>query len=201
VLDRPRAWILGLATATFAVFATLALMVSWDRTPLEGFDDWGRSAEDWADGSARLQQALRLIEFTFDTWAMTLWTTLLAGALAAKKHLRAAAYAVGVMVTTSLVTTLVKVTFGRARPTWQNPTGLLDGRSFPSGHASSSAAFAGILMVLALMLIRRPGLRRLAYAAAVATALLVATDRVLLGRHYPTDVGAGAALGATTSVG
>jgi YegS/Rv2252/BmrU family lipid kinase len=73
--------------------------------------------------------------------------------------------------------------------------GLLDSRSFPSGHASSAVAFAGIVIVLAVMLARRVGLRRLTIGAAMLLAALVCVDRVLLGRHYPTDVVAGGLLG------
>ena len=46
----------------------------------------------------------------------------------------------------------------------------------------------GAVVVVASMLVRRANLRRLIYALAVLVALLVGADRVLLGRHYPTDV-------------
>ena len=71
----------------------------------------------------------------------------------------------------------------------------LASKSFPSGHASSSAALAGVLIVLAAMLVRKAVLRRTVYAAAVLLALVVGLDRVYLGRHYPTDVIAGWLLG------
>jgi YegS/Rv2252/BmrU family lipid kinase len=53
-----------------------------------------------------------------------------------------------------------------------------------------------VLIVLAWMLIRRPGLRRAVYAGAVLLAVVVGLDRVLLGRHFPTDVIGGWLLGA-----
>jgi YegS/Rv2252/BmrU family lipid kinase len=102
---------------------------------------------------------------------------------------------VGVMAVTALLTTGVKLWLGRSRPGWQDSTELLDTNSFPSGHASSVGAMAGVLVVLAVMFVRRSSLRRTAYAATLALLVLVCLDRVLLGRHYPTDVIAGALLG------
>lgn len=60
------------------------------------------------------------------------------------------------------------------------------GTSFPSGHASASFAAA-----ITLVLMRC----RLAWAA-VITAALIAFSRLYLYVHYPSDVLAGAALGA-----
>lgn len=61
------------------------------------------------------------------------------------------------------------------------------GSSFPSGHAATS--FAGAI-VLAWLL---PRLR----AALIVLAALVAFSRVYVGVHYPSDVLAGAVIGAT----
>ena len=86
---------------------------------------------------------------------MTVLTVLLAGALLLSKHRRAALFTVLVMVTTSLITTGVKLSLARSRPEWQASADFLETKSFPSGHASSVTAFAAILAVLALMLVRR----------------------------------------------
>ena len=49
MLDRPRRLTLAWSVACFALFGVLALLAVRDRTPLRGFDDLGRTAEDWAD--------------------------------------------------------------------------------------------------------------------------------------------------------
>ena len=195
MLDRPRAVILTWVAVCFGLFTVLAVAVT--RTPrrLQGLDDLGRTAEDWADDHDLLVQLLRLVEVAFSTLGMALLTAVLAGALLYKKHRRAALFTVAVMVATSLATTVLKLWLGRPRPEWQDTLGFYESRAFPSGHTSSAAAFAGIVIVLATMLVRRSGVRRLVIAGAVLAWLLVALDRVLLGRHYPTDVIAGTLLG------
>jgi membrane-associated phospholipid phosphatase len=59
--------------------------------------------------------------------------------------------------------------------------------SFPSAHAASTSAFA----LTCSPVISVPG------AATLATAMCV--SRVLVGAHYPSDVAAGAALGAASA--
>jgi YegS/Rv2252/BmrU family lipid kinase len=196
VLDRPRRTTLAWAGVCAALFLLLALLVHLSRAPLNGLDDLGRTAEHWASGHPALLKVLRWIEVAFATIGMAVWTTLIAVFLLVRKHRRAAVFTVVTIVVTSLLTTAVKLQYGRARPSWQDPVGKLASKSFPSGHASSSAALAGVLIVLAAMLVRRANARRSAYAGAVLLALVVGLDRVLLGRHYPTDVIGGWLLGA-----
>jgi YegS/Rv2252/BmrU family lipid kinase len=196
VLDRPRILTLAWAGACAALFVVLAFLVHLHRAPLSGLDDVGRTAEHWAAGSAGLLKVLRLIEVAFSTLGMWVWTVLLAGPLLIRRHRRAAVFTVVVLVSASLLTTGVKLLYGRARPTWQDPVHKLVSKSFPSGHASSTAALAGVLMVLALMLIRKANTRRAVYVGAGLLALVVGADRVLLGRHFPTDVIGGWLLGA-----
>jgi YegS/Rv2252/BmrU family lipid kinase len=196
VLDRSRLVTLSWALACFAAFAVIAVLVTHDWGPLGTIDDRGNGLEGWAVNEHWIRQPLKLIELAFATVGMIILTTLLAGAMLLKGHRRAAIFAVAIMISTSLLTTLIKVQIGRGRPPWQNKTGLLSSQSFPSGHASAITAFAGIVIVLVIMLVRRSSTRRAAYVACAVLVVVVAADRVLLGRHYPSDVTAGALLGA-----
>jgi YegS/Rv2252/BmrU family lipid kinase len=196
VLDRSRVAQLVWAGLCLGLFVLVAVAVQQDWSLLRDFDDRGNGLEGWAVDEAWLRHPLRWVELAFNTIGMTVLTVLLALVMFLKNHRRAAYLTVGVMVATSLATTGLKLWIGRDRPPWQNPQYLLESRSFPSGHASSTAAFAGLLMVLAVMLVRRSSARRLVYVVATMFALLVSADRVFLGRHYPSDVLGGALLGA-----
>ena len=196
MLDRSRTTQLSLAAVCFGLFALLAVAFRQDWRLFDGLDDRSEAWSDWADDTSWLSDALRWVEVGFGTVGMTVLTAALAVAMFAKGYRRAAAFALGVMIANGVATSVLKLWLGRERPLWQAAEHLLDNESFPSGHATSIAAFGGIVLVLVAMLVRRANLRRLAYAGVVIVVLLVATDRVLLGRHFVTDVTAGVLLGA-----
>ena len=188
--NRSLAW----AVLAGALFSVLAFLVTQDRSPLDSFDVEGRALEDWADDSAGLVHVLRVIEVAFGTIGMTVLTVLLAVTLFVRRQRWAAVVTVVVMTATALATTGLKTWLGRDRPDWQDSLGLHRNFSFPSGHASSTAAFACVLIMLLVLFVRRANLRRLGITVVVGWWLLVALDRVLLGRHFPTDVIGGSLL-------
>jgi YegS/Rv2252/BmrU family lipid kinase len=177
------------------LLGVLAVLVSQDRTPL-AFDNLGRRAEGWAVQHQVLIDVLRVIEALFATIGMTIITAIIALLLLMRGHRRTALFTVVVMLLTSLATTGLKTWLGRDRPSWQDHTGLLTSRSFPSGHSSSSAALAGILIILTVVFVRRGSMRRVAITFATLLWIVVCLDRVFLGRHFPTDVVGGSLLGA-----
>jgi YegS/Rv2252/BmrU family lipid kinase len=176
------------------LFGILGYLVTRDRSPLDTVDVEGRRLEDWADDQSALIDVLRVVEVAFGTIGMTVLTVLLAGTLLLRRKRWAALLAVVVMLVTSLATTGLKLWLGRDRPDWQDALGRHVNNSFPSGHASSVAAFSLILVMLLVLFVRRASLRRLGIAVVVAWWLLVGLDRVLLGRHFPTDVVGGTLL-------
>jgi undecaprenyl-diphosphatase len=74
------------------------------------------------------------------------------------------------------------------------------GYSYPSGHSVSAAVLYVTLALVGSRHFKGPAYRRMLVALAVATTLLVASSRVYLGVHYPTDVASGTALGAGWAV-
>lgn len=196
MLDRSRATQLAWAGFCLALFVLLAVAVIKDWAPLVDVDDRGSAVQSWAVDEEWLRRPLRWVEVAFGTIGMAVLTTLLAAGMFVKGHRRAAFFTAGVMIMTSLTTTLVKLGTSRERPPWQHAENLLGTHSFPSGHASSVAAFVGVVMVLVAMLVRRSSVRRLVYVLGVVLVLAVCADRVFLGRHYPSDTLGGVLLGA-----
>ena len=71
--------------------------------------------------------------------------------------------------------------------------------SFPSGHATLSAALATMVALLAWQLLRG-GRRVFAVVVCAAFAVLVALSRVVLGVHFLTDAIAGVAVGVAVAL-
>ncbi len=197
VLDRSRTMQLAFAGVLAALLAVLTWLVIGDRTPFDAVDRWGRDVEDWADDQGWLVPTLRVVEHIFGTVGMTVITLVIA-ALLWMKYRRAAIFTVLVMALSTALNRLLKWLVDRDRPEWQDLTHLLESNSFPSGHATAISAMTGLLTVLAIMLVRRPGLRRFSCVGLALLTVVVCADRVLLGRHYPSDVVGGVLLGAFT---
>ncbi|MFC6041808.1 diacylglycerol kinase family protein [Nocardioides hankookensis] len=194
MLDRPRAIVLSWAALCFVLLGLLTLAVVDEAEWLVDIDNRGQSSRDWATDVSWLHDVLRVVEIAFGTVAMTVYTVVLVALLLRRYH-RAAFFTAGVMIVTPLLTTLLKLVVDRDRPSWQNADALLSSNAFPSGHASAATALGGIIVVLVSMLVRRKSVRRLAYAGVVVMVVVVCLDRVLLGRHYPSDVVGGVLLG------
>jgi membrane-associated phospholipid phosphatase len=67
--------------------------------------------------------------------------------------------------------------------------------SFPSGHATSAMAVAGILCYIILVEIKDKQLRRILWLFCVLYVLMIGFSRIYLGVHFLTDVAAGYLLG------
>ncbi len=193
--DRPRRLQLSAGLACLVLLGLLALGVEQGWGWLASVDHAGSRAAAWTSGEPWLRQPLLVVELAFGTVGITVLTTALAVSLWVKGHRRAAVYAVLVVAVTALVTTVLKVLLARERPPWQNPELLLLSQAFPSGHASSITALGVVVLVLVGMLVRRSGVRRLTALLVALVVAAVYADRILLGRHYPSDVVGGLLLG------
>lgn len=90
----------------------------------------------------------------------------------------------------TLLTTVLKAVFRRARPEVFDSGYAASFYSFPSGHATVAVGFYGALTLIIAYRLR--GRARWAVAAAgISLVLLIGFSRLYLGVHYPTDVLAG----------
>lgn len=97
------------------------------------------------------------------------------------------------------VDTAVKLLFGRPRPAgglYQIPGSF----TFPSGHATSSAALYLTLGLLVAPLLPPGVARRFALGCALGLPALIAASRAYLGVHYLSDVVAGLFLGSALAL-
>lgn len=103
--------------------------------------------------------------------------------------------------TAAVAASAAKAGVGRARPPIAVRLISETEPSFPSGHATDSAAFyLALALVVAVFVLRRPIARVAIIAAASAMTAAIGASRLVLGVHWPTDVFAGWALGLTAAI-
>jgi undecaprenyl-diphosphatase len=123
-------------------------------------------------------------------WLDIVFGVALAGLLLARAW-RQAVFLVLASPGTVLLTQTLKPLVNRHRPPVAHLT-TAGGPSFPSGHAASTTALYGALLLIALRSGRfRGNPRRGLIAVVVVLLALIGLSRVVLGVHYPTDVLAG----------
>ena len=194
----PAGWATGLFVAGGALLVALTVLVRlrWDALiDLDGRVT--RAARDAVGDSATTLSIARALTHVGDPLVVSLVTVALAAGLIAVRSYRAAAYLATVRITVVVATAVLKALIARARPHLLHPLAVAHGYSFPSGHASGSAA---LWCSVALLVSTRIG-RSSAAAVALVVPVLVAATRVLLGVHFLTDVVAGVVLGFEIAVG
>jgi len=106
---------------------------------------------------------------------------------------------------TALLSTVVKLFMGRARPVAGKDLRViaapLGGSSFPSGHVLTYVGTYGFLAFLVATLVRPAAIRRPVVALLVGLVALVGPSRIQKGHHWPTDVTASYLLGTSYLVG
>jgi undecaprenyl-diphosphatase len=138
----------------------------------------------WLDGPMRLVTALGYYWVVFPLLAVAVLAFYLKG-----WRLSATLLLVSTLGS-SLLTTVLKAVFGRARPEIFDSGYAASFYSFPSGHATVAVGFYGALTLILAYRLR--GFARWAVVVGgVSLVLLIGFSRLYLGVHYPTDVLAG----------
>ena len=182
------------SVTSFALFVLLGVSVNHGWLGTSELDAPSAGIRGWAAHQPWLEDSLLAVEQLFATQGLTIATIAVVGWLLLQRRFRSAVLVLLVMLAARELTQHTKELFGRDRPAWQDSDFLHHASSYPSGHAAGVATFGGLLIVLAVLGSRtRANLRPVA-AVAVVLVLVVCADRLLLGRHYPTDLVGGVLL-------
>lgn len=192
------------ATVVTAVLVLITLLVTalvwleWE--PLQRVDDAiVTAAVAWTTDHPGLQDPLDQIGVT--SGKRILWPiSAIVAAMLWLAGRRYEGFLVALAVaSTTVVTGGIKRTLMRDRPEWYVPEDPLPTTSFPSGHVSLWAGFVVALLIILPLLFRGHLPVRAARMTALPLGILlvvVSLQRILQGRHFPSDVLIGALVGA-----
>jgi membrane-associated phospholipid phosphatase len=167
-------------------------------------DVWNRETSEF---DRSLSLAVHGLDSPFMDFTMRLFTTLgslkvvivvlaLVVVSVVRRGDRRAAYSLlAVFLASEALNWVLKNLVGRSRPDLFHEIATLHTYSFPSGHAMSGAAVYGMIGVVLAR--EHPRLRWPLAFAIPALVVLIGVSRIFLGAHWPTDVIAGWAAGAT----
>lgn len=177
--------------ATLAV-AVLAVLVAAGWSPLVDLDrSVVRHARRLVDEHEWLRVSARGVTHAGDPEVVTALAMLAAALCWARRQRRVAVALLVVRALSVVASSGLKLLVDRPRPDDVPALAHVTTASFPSGHALGSAALCAAVALLFRYRLGRLG----TLALAVAPPVLVATTRVLLGVHFPSDVVAGLLLG------
>jgi undecaprenyl-diphosphatase len=197
---RPLLAVLGLAASGLAFAGLADAVMDGD---LRAFDEWLltslREAGDLANpiGPLWFEEVVRDVTALGSTVVLTFAVVVVALYLLIRDKPQKALFLVAAVSLGALLNRLLKLGFARPRPDIVAHGAHVTTESFPSGHSANSAI---IYLMLGMMLARVES----SYAAKVFIlgvcafiTVMVGLSRIYLGVHWPTDVLAGWAVGAT----
>lgn len=167
-------------------------------TPSADFDlRWERSVEDWTVGDRRdVARALTRLGDPGSAVILVSGTYLISRWTGNERMQRVSSLSAEALLNSGLYSTVLKRMTSRTRPAAggtgeffvSHPEAGQSATSFPSGHATGAFAVAAVVA-------HEFSDKRWVPWMAYGTASLIAVSRVGLGRHFPSDILAGAVLG------
>lgn len=130
---------------------------------------------------------------------LTLLTTLVIVQLFLRGKPRSAWYVAFAAISGTMISNVLKSIFDRPRPELTAIAEYGKG-SFPSGHSTMAAVVYLTLGVMLAVAAQKLKLKLFYIGTAVLLIVLVGLSRLYLGVHYPTDVAAGWAIGASWAI-
>jgi undecaprenyl-diphosphatase len=192
--------LLGALLCVLGVWAFVELASSVARGEMAALDQGILVALRWPDaahprGPGWLAEVARDVTALGSIAMLALATAAVAGYLALARRYRALVF----LLTTTLggvgLSFLLKAVFARPPPAVADHLVPVSTASFPSGHATLSAAVYLALCALLARLVPERRLKLYVIAVALFFIFLVGASRIYLGVHHPSDVLAGWLLG------
>jgi undecaprenyl-diphosphatase len=188
------------AVALLVLFALLTALVVAGWRPLHDLDVLTvGAAQPFVLARPGLLRATLITTDAGSPLSISVLTVVLAGVFLVRQRVRAAVFIVAARLLELGVETAMKNLVERPRPLLPDPIRVAGSFSFPSGHTAGTAVFCVSLLVLTLPAMSGRW-RPVAVASAVVAVAAVASSRVLLGVHYPSDVLGGALLGTACAL-
>ena len=150
-------------------------------------------------GPVWLEEVARDITALGGVAVLTLLTTLVTLHFFLRGKPRSGLFLALAVISGTVLSNILKGFFDRPRP---ELTAIMEyGKgSFPSGHSTLSAVVYLTLATMLALSSKRLALKAFYLVSAVLLILLVGLSRLYLGVHYPTDVAAGWAIGASWAI-
>jgi len=183
---------LAIVVAMLTIAAAIAVEVR-DAAGLTVFDA-DLASDLRANTPLPVLRAIAWLTHAGDALVLGMATLVIFVALLVRRHFRLAITWIVTLVGTASINTALKAWFQRERPLHDHGYIVEHSYSFPSGHASGSMVFYGMLGYVLLVLCP-PRWHRAIVVAAVAMISLVGISRIVLQVHYFSDVMAGYATG------
>ena len=206
IRDREPIVLVGALTLVLATWAFIEIADEVLEGSTGNFDRWAilhlRQVDNPAlpIGPRWLAEAGRDITGLGGVVVLTLCIALSAGFLAIYRAYRTMLILIVSTTGGIAISLLLKSFFLRPRPDIVPHLSDVYTSSFPSGHAMMSAVVYLTLGVIIAPVLKNFWLRFYVISVAILMAGLVGASRVLMGVHYPTDVLAGWAAGATWAI-
>lgn len=176
-------------------FGLLLALVETGWSPLRTVDrSVAHQLNEWISGMPAVVAALQVVTWLGDPAVIASLLGLATVRLLTRRRVRLACYVVVTGIGAAILAETVKELVERTRPLLAEPVGVVDGASFPSGHALGSMVGYGVLLLVFLPAVPRRARPHLAVGCGVLV-LVVGFTRVALGVHFVSDVLAGWLLG------
>jgi len=188
----------SLSPRGLAITAWLALVIAgwiffdlaWDVASHTGLVSLDATVATWmhAHGTPALTTFMYAVTMANSIAATIAWSVIF-GAVLARLREWYWLLTLALAVTGGMILNLVlKLTYARARPHFDDPWVTLTTYSFPSGHTAGATLFYGVLAAFLVSRYHDVRKRSACVAGAVFAIVLVAFSRVYLGAHYLSDV-------------